>query len=221
MAAGDDDETLWKAVPEGVAPPGLALRRAFLLEHVRPGEEVLDAGCGEGWLTAELLAAGARPVGIDVDEEPLRRARRREPRLDLRVVPASGPWPLPDNAFDVVWSGEVIEHLAEPAAWLSECRRVLRSAGRLLLSTPDHGALLMLGLAVSSRARDAHFDPRADHLRFYTRRTLTALLADLGFEDVQVRGAGGLPGARRTLLASARRAGFVVTRRAGGPTSAS
>jgi hypothetical protein len=63
----------------------------------------------------------------------------------------------------------------------------------------------MLALALSGRAFDAHFDPRADHLRFYTRRTLARVLQGGGFEEIRIRGAAGIPGARRVLLASARR----------------
>ena len=107
-----------------------------------------------------------------------------------------------------MWAGEVIEHVADTAGWLSELRRVLRSGGVLLLSTPDHGRLRMLGWALAPRAFATHFDPRADHLRFYTRRTLSELLEDFGFQDVAVRRAGGPPGARRQLLASARRSRF-------------
>jgi hypothetical protein len=66
----------------------------------------------------------------------------------------------------------------------------------------------MLALALSPRAFDAHFDPRSDHLRFYTARGLVRLLEDFGFHDVQVRALGGMPGARRTLLAAARRSRF-------------
>jgi 2-polyprenyl-6-hydroxyphenyl methylase/3-demethylubiquinone-9 3-methyltransferase len=115
---------------------------------------------------------------------------------------------LDDASFDLVWSGETIEHVADTAGWLSEVRRVLRSGGTLLLSTPAHGRLSMLALAVSGRAFESHFDPRSDHLRFYTARTLARLLADFGFHDVQVRALGGVPGARRTLLAAARRSRF-------------
>jgi hypothetical protein len=77
-----------------------------------------------------------------------------------------------------------------------------------LLSTPDHGLLLRLRVACSKRAFAAHFDPRGEHLRFYVRATLVALLEDFGFEDVEVRAAGGLPGARRLLLARATRSRF-------------
>ena len=209
MTASDDYyEALWEAVPEGREPVDFARRRDFLLSHVSAGERVLDVGCGEGRFAAELARVGAEVVGIDVAAEPLRRARERHPELDLRLMPAAGAWPLPDASFDAVWAGEVIEHVADTAGWLSELRRVLRSGGLLLASTPDHGRLQMLRWALAPRAFEAHFDPRADHLRFYTRRTLTELLEDFGFRDVAVRRAGGPPGARRALLASARRSRF-------------
>ena len=131
--------------------------------------------------------AGREASGIDVAEEPLRRARAREPGLDLRCVPAEGEWPLQDVSFDAVWAGEVIEHVADTAGWLSEVRRVLRSGGALVLSTPAHELLTRLALGLSGRAFAAHFDPRSDHLRFYTRRTLVALLEDFGFERIETR----------------------------------
>jgi len=208
MPSRDYHERIWEGVPEGGDPPDLPLRRAFLLEHVRPPSRVLDAGCGEGRFAAELARAGMSVVGVDVAEEPLRRARARHPGLDLRIVPAEDTWPLPDASFDAVWAGETIEHVADTSGWLSEVRRLLRSGGRLLLSTPAHGRLALSWLALSGRAFDAHFDPRADHLRFYTRRTLKRALEDSGFEDIEIREAGGIPGARRLLLASARKSSF-------------
>jgi 2-polyprenyl-3-methyl-5-hydroxy-6-metoxy-1,4-benzoquinol methylase len=208
-AREDHHEALWEAVPEGLEPVDFARRSDFLLGRVRAGERVLDVGCGEGRFAAELARRGAEVVGIDVAAEPLRRARERHPQLlDLRQVPSAGPWPLGDASFDAVWAGEVIEHVADTAGWLSELRRVLRSGGVLLLSTPDHGRLRMLGWALAPRAFAAHFDPRSDHLRFYSRRTLSELLEEFGFHDVVVRRAGGPPGARRQLLASARRSRF-------------
>ncbi|MBA3807979.1 MAG: methyltransferase domain-containing protein [Solirubrobacterales bacterium] len=208
MPSRDYHEALWESVPAGLEPVAHSLRSGFLREHVAPGERVLDVGCGEGVFAAELAAAGAQVIAIDVAEEPLRRARARHPELDLRLVDDAGPWPLPDAALDVVWAGEVIEHVPDTAAWLSEVRRVLRSGGSLLLSTPTNGPLALLGAAVSRRAFAARFDPRSDHLRFYSPATLSGLIEDFGFEKVTVRSAGGLPGARRLLLAHAVRARF-------------
>ena len=201
-------EARWHEIPPGLEPSDFALRSRFLNENVGAGERVLDVGCAEGRFGAELLRAGASVVCIDVAEEPLRRARELHPELDARLVDSEGGWELADASFDVVWAGEVIEHVADTATWLSEVRRVLRSGGRLLLSTPAHGRLTILALALSGRAFAARFDPRGEHLRFYSRATLMALLEDFRFQEVEVRGAGGLPGARRLLLARAIRSRF-------------
>jgi 2-polyprenyl-3-methyl-5-hydroxy-6-metoxy-1,4-benzoquinol methylase len=208
MPAREYHEDLWRQLPEGLEPSDLSLRLRFLLDRVRAGERVLDVGCGEGRFAAELVGAGARVVGIDVAEEPLRRARARHPELDLRLVDGEGPWDLADASFDVVWAGEVIEHVADTAAWLSEVRRVLRSGGSLLVSTPAVGRLALARASLSRRTFAERFDPRGDHLRFYSRETLGQLLGELGFEQIRVRPAGGPPGARRLLLAHAIRSRF-------------
>jgi 2-polyprenyl-6-hydroxyphenyl methylase/3-demethylubiquinone-9 3-methyltransferase len=217
-------EELWESMPAGTQSPDLELRRRFLLEQLARAAEsgarslgaaslsaplrVLDVGCGEGQLTAAIADAGYRVLGVDVAEEPLRRARSRHAGLELRRVEPDGEWPLAGASFDVVWSGETIEHVADTARWLSELRRVLRSGGSLILSTPAHGLLTRLALALSRQRFERHFDPRADHLRFYTPRTLARLLEDFGFEQIEMREAGGVPGARRTLLAAAVRSRF-------------
>ena len=192
----------------GLEPDRFAARRAFLLAGVRRGERVLDLGCGEGQFAAELMGAGAEVVAVDVAEEPLRRAREAVPGLEARLLPAAGVWNLPDASFDVVWAGEVIEHVADTASWLSETRRVLRPHGHLLLSTPGHPLAVRLRAMLSARAFEGHFDPLSDHLRFYTRDGLRRLLEQFGFEDVSVRGAGRFPSAGRVLLASAVRSRF-------------
>jgi 2-polyprenyl-3-methyl-5-hydroxy-6-metoxy-1,4-benzoquinol methylase len=208
MSWSDYHQSLWEAVPEGLGPSDFRLRRRFLLEHVRAGERVLDLGCGEGAFTAELARAGVHALGVDVAQEPLRRARTRHPELELALVDGEGPWELADASFDAVWAGEVIEHVRDTGAWLSELRRVLRSGGRLLLSTPAHQPLALLALALSSRAFATHFDPRGDHLRFYNASSLSELLTDFGFEQLQVRSVAGLPGARRILLVKAIRSRY-------------
>lgn len=211
-------ERIWEAIPEGCAPSrAYELRRDFLLGHARAAESpdgrpprVLDIGCGEAHLTHELARAGVEVIGCDVAEEPLRRGRARYPELDLRLVPVHGPWPFEDSAFDLVWSGEVIEHVTDTTGFFSEVRRLLRSSGTLVLSTPAHSRLGLLALALSPRPFASHFDPRGDHVRFYARSSLRALLEDLGFDDVAVR-ARGLPlrSSQRLLLASARRSRFL------------
>lgn len=199
-------EAVWEALPPDAVPEHLELRRSFLLEHVRAGQDVLDIGCGAGELSEALAQAGARPVGVDIADGALRRARERMPAAELRLWADGEPLPAPDSSFDVVWAGEVIEHVPDVAPWLSELRRVLRPGGELLLTTPHHGRGRLLGLALSRRRFAEHFDPRSDHVRFFAPGTLRTLLEDLGFEVLALRPAGGPRGARHTLLARARRA---------------
>ncbi|HEX3511591.1 MAG TPA: class I SAM-dependent methyltransferase [Solirubrobacteraceae bacterium] len=207
MPSRDYHEALWSALPAAATPPDLELRSRFLLASVTPGQRVLDVGCGEGELAARLQDAGAEVVAVDVAQVPLDRARARHPGLDLRLIDGEGHWDLPDASFDVVWAGEVIEHVADTAGWLSEARRVLRPGGLLLLSTPAHGPLVRLWLALRPGAFAAHMHPLSDHLRFYERGGLSRLLEEFRFEGVRVRTAGRAP-ARASLLASARRARF-------------
>jgi len=199
-------DAVWEALPEDAVPEHLALRRAFLLARVRPGERVLDVGCGAGELSAALVAAGAEVVAVDVAAEALRRARARVPGLDARRWPAGAPLPVEDASVDVAWAGEVLEHVVDLAPWLSEVRRALRPGGRLLVSTPHTGRGRLLLLAASPGRFAEHFEPRADHVRFFSPATLRALLADLGFAVREVRLAGGVPGLRAVILAEAVRA---------------
>jgi 2-polyprenyl-6-hydroxyphenyl methylase/3-demethylubiquinone-9 3-methyltransferase len=208
-------DAVWEGVPEPSAPAHAALRERFLLERVRRERErggraprVLDVGCGEGQFASALIRAGAEVLALDAAPEAARRALARNPGLDVRVADCEAQLPLADASFDVVWAGETIEHIADTAGCVSELRRVLRSGGVLLLSTPAHGALTRLRLGLGRRAFEAHFDPRSDHLRFYTRRALYDLLVGFRFEEVEVLAAGGVPGARPLLLASGRRSRF-------------
>jgi ubiquinone/menaquinone biosynthesis C-methylase UbiE len=175
-------DAVWRAVPEGAEPERFAARRDFLLTNAAAGERVLDLGCGDGAFAAALVAAGCVVTMADVAGEALRRARARAPGAEAVQLVEGAPLPFAEDAFDVVWAGEVLEHVADVVGLLAEVRRVLRWGGALVATTPWHGRVVV--------ATDTHFDPRADHLRFFSARTLRAVLADAGFASVDVRRAG-------------------------------
>ncbi len=196
-------EDFWADAPADPEPWAWRRRRELLLGEARPGERVLDLGCGAGRFVAALRQAGADPVGVEIAEAALERARANAPGADLRLLEDDGSLPLEHAAVDLVWCSEVLEHVADTAHLLLEVRRVLRPGGRLLITVPFHGRVkaALIGLL----RFDAHFDPLGQHLRFYTRSSLTAVLED-GFEDVRVRPWGGPPLLRTGLTARARRA---------------
>jgi SAM-dependent methyltransferase len=193
-------EDLWAALPEALEVPDFDLRLRFLLQDVTAGVRALDLGCGEGVFTAALAHAGADVVGADVADAALARAERAHPELRFMLVPVEGPLPFADGAFELVWASEVIEHVADTARWLSEVRRVLTPRGRLLLTTPNHGRVAVLVHGI-----ERYSDPLGDHLHLYTRRSLSTLLREFGFAEIELRAAVGLPPLRRLLLARAMR----------------
>jgi ubiquinone/menaquinone biosynthesis C-methylase UbiE len=182
-------EQIWAGVGDDAHPEHFAERSDFLLGQVAPGERVLDLGCGQGEFVAALVAHGVDAVGTDIAAEPLRRARLRYP--DLQFMQCSEVLPFSDGEFAAVWAGELLEHVQDGLGLLSEVLRVLSSDGQLLSSTPDHGWRRRVSFALSARRFAEHFDPRSDHVRFFTARSLEGLLDAAGFEQVAVRSRSG------------------------------
>ncbi len=191
-------ERLWRGLPD-LTPERFALRRDFVISALEPRSRVIDVGCGAGWFCGALAAEGFSVVGVEVAQEPVRRARARFADL-VFVVVCGDVLPFAAGSFDAAWMGEVLEHVQDGLGLLWEVARVVGPGGRLAVSTPDHGWVRRLWLGVSPRAFEAHFEPRSDHLRFFTRRSLAGLLEAGGFVQIEIRRARGV------LLATARAA---------------
>jgi SAM-dependent methyltransferase len=197
-------EAVWADQPDDPEPWAWARRRALLLRELRPGDRVLDLGCGAGRFVAALHRAGADAVGVELSVAALERARRVAPGADLRLVEPGGALPLGHGEIDLVWCSEVLEHVADTGGFLTEVRRVLRPGGRLLVTVPDHGRAKRTLLALARF--EAHYDPLGQHLRFYTRRSLARTLEATGFTELRLRGLGGPPLLRAGIAARAQRA---------------
>jgi SAM-dependent methyltransferase len=196
-------EDFWADAPPDPEPWAWERRRALLLGEARPGERVLDLGCGAGRFVAALREAGADPVGVEVAGAALERARAVAPGADLRLLADDGSIPLEHGSVDLVWCSEVLEHVADGSHLLQEARRVLRPGGRILVTVPFHGRVQAALIALLRF--DAHFDPQGQHLRFFTRASLAASLLAAGFEAPSVRAVGRVPLLRESLVARAGR----------------
>jgi SAM-dependent methyltransferase len=126
----------WAATYDATPNPLVALDRrvALPLLDPRPGEAVLDAGCGTGVHLRRLAEARTRPVGIDFSLGMLRRARARAPRAGLVRADLNRALPLAPGAFDAVLSCLVSEHLTDLRRFFTETFAALRRGGRLVFS---------------------------------------------------------------------------------------
>jgi SAM-dependent methyltransferase len=112
-------------------------RYAFAARLAR-GRRVLDAGCGAGYGSAELVKSALSVVGADAAAEATAYAREHYRLPNLHFEQAScGGLPHPDATFDLVVAFEVIEHLPDWRAFLLEVRRVLAPSGQFIVSTPN------------------------------------------------------------------------------------
>lgn len=109
------------------------LFRERILARLKPDWHVLDLGAGAGIVEQmNFKGLAARVCGVDLDPRVT-----RNPMLDEGKVSDAGGIPYPDESFDLVFSDNVMEHLADPLAVLCEVRRVLRPGGVLLFKTPN------------------------------------------------------------------------------------
>jgi SAM-dependent methyltransferase len=152
---------------------------AFLLPELRPGQRLLDVGCGPGTITADLalLVAPGEVVGIDAAPDVVAQAEEHARsqgvgNLRFEVADLFG-LDFPDAAFDVIHVHQVLQHLVDPVADLVELRRVLDPEGVLAARDSDYGAFtwapsdpvldrwLELYFAVTERnGHDARIGPR-------------------------------------------------------------
>ena len=170
---------------------------------------VLDLGSGNGVLCGALSQAGVDVVGVERDQAGVEISRSAYPAVRFhRFAVEDDPGELlaKESSFDAVVSTEVIEHLYAPHLLPQYAAKVLKPAGRLILTTPYHGYLKNLALAVADKWDHHHTVLwQGGHIKFFSRRTLTDLLAAHGFVVEQFVGIGRMPYLWKSMLIVARR----------------
>jgi protein-L-isoaspartate O-methyltransferase len=130
------------------------------------GLDVLDVASGEGYGAAQIAQVARRVVGVEFATATVRGAMRNFRRDNLVFAQGDArALPLPDGRFDVAVSFETIEHFDRQEAFVAEVRRVLRPAGRFIVSTPDREVYSAPGTA-----------PNPFHVREMNRDEFVALL---------------------------------------------
>lgn len=178
-------EEHWSAYDEATRHnPAQRYRRKLIVSAMTSAEQslrVLDLGCGQGDLLAELgrRFPAAELVGLDASQAGLASTRQKVPRARLFQVDFAAPEPFPEVLYGFASHAvcsEVLEHLDHPRLLLEKTRPLLARGGELIVTVPGG-------------PRTA-FDVHLGHRRHYSVSDLVSLLGEAGYEPAVAQGAG-------------------------------
>ena len=209
MAAPTYTEFEWQAERAANGESGEKLTGVFVacvkkFEGVRT---ICDLGCGNGHISGRLAALGYDVTGVDASRSGIQIARRTysSARFIETLIDESLGERL--GTFDLVISSDVIEHLYRPSDLLEAAGSLLNPRGQLLIGTPYHGYLKNLALAATGKM-DSHFSALHDggHIKFFSVKTLSALMTTHAFEDLSFSFYGRAPWLWKNMICHARKA---------------
>ncbi len=178
---------------------------ARILDEARPAR-VFEVGCGNGAVANWMASRGIDVAGVDFSESGIAQARVAYPSLRLAMGSAYDDLAGVYGQFPAVVSLEVVEHLYFPRKFAKTVFDLLEPGGAAIISTPYHGYLKNLALALTGRM-DAHFTALWDggHIKFWSERTLRHILGEAGFTKIRFRRVGRIGPLARSMIAVAER----------------
>jgi 2-polyprenyl-6-hydroxyphenyl methylase / 3-demethylubiquinone-9 3-methyltransferase len=157
------------------------------------GKTALDVGCGAGLLAEPLARLGAKVTGIDASPEVIAVARQHASAMGLQIDYRAGDVQELGGAFDLITCMEVIEHVADAAAFVKALARRLAPEGLLIMSTPNATSwsrlmMITVGEGFGQIPRGTH-----DFDKFIAPERLQAMLGDAGLKCMDVEGISWSP----------------------------
>lgn len=148
----------------------------------KPNGRLLDIGCGNGDFLAFMSTLNWRAEGIDTDKKMIQICRGRGLQVEENTLEKQN---YPDNTFDAITAKHVIEHVYDPVGFLSECLRILKPGGYLVLLTPN---LQSLGHKLFTDSWLGLEIPR--HITLFTLDSLRMIAQKVGLKIVSFSSTG-------------------------------
>lgn len=165
-----------------------------MIKYVGKGKTVLEIGCGKGAVTRHLKRNGCYIIGIELNEEYAEEARNFCENLIIGDVESLSGLNLPEEYFDVILYGDVLEHLKNPHEVIKKFSRYLKKDGYIVVSTPNiaNWRIRFNLLFGKFEYQNSGILDRT-HLRFYTKKTLKKMIRNSEFKIVKFDIAPSLP----------------------------
>jgi len=152
------------------------IRQAGLLS-ASSDKKHLDIGCAFGYMLEAAKLAGYKSQGLEISpaaDEALKKG------YDVRKISLENAG-FSAECFDLITAVDVLEHILKPREWLTDCNRILKKGGTLLLVTPNCSSLV----ARLKKGKWPHY--KVEHVHYYSPATMEKLLLELGFGMVDVK----------------------------------
>jgi 2-polyprenyl-6-hydroxyphenyl methylase/3-demethylubiquinone-9 3-methyltransferase len=198
----------------GYADAGLNESHGYLLPAVlnlldeqsrdKP-KRVFELGCGNGSVARQLSRRGYDVTGVDPSIEGINHAHTAYPDLKLQRGSAYDDLAAQYGTFPFVLSLEVVEHLYSPRNYANNLHALLEPGGLAIISTPYHGYIKNLVMALTGTL-DQHFTALWDHghIKFWSQKTLSILLREAGFTQIEFSRVGRIPVLAKSMIAIAK-----------------
>jgi len=148
--------------------------------------KILDAGCGTVINSVYMQNLGHRMTGCDISSVALKKFRQRLPGREAVKCNLNQSLPFSEKKYDLVFASEVIEHLHDPLFFATECYRILKPGGMLLLSTPNSAFWIYRLFALFGKTLSELQHP--GHIRFFSKASLMGILRKAGFSEARMAG---------------------------------
>jgi 2-polyprenyl-3-methyl-5-hydroxy-6-metoxy-1,4-benzoquinol methylase len=164
-----------------------------VLRHTSVGDRIFDAGVSTGYLAQRFLQAGRRVDGADIDPAAAQAAMQLCEQVWVGDLQHFAVEQMEHN-YQLMLFADTLEHLPDPPALLRRLRDRLEPGGTLVVSLPNVANWAMrLGLLAGRFRYTERGILDRTHLRFYTKRTAAEMLADGGFETIDVTASVPVP----------------------------
>lgn len=155
------------------------IRFKKIIENIGTNQKILDIGCYEGSMGVLIQEKNNKVIGIDITMPGLIGAIKKG--IICICSDLSKSFPFKNESFDTIIAGEIIEHIIDTDFFIEEIKRILKPAGKIIITTPNTASfgrrlLLLMGINPHFEASLTFPSKPAGHVRYYTSDLLISFL---------------------------------------------